>query len=342
MFRWILDDTRALIADLRAWGRHLSSRWHWFRLRSRRRMDAAAADYENVRRGADVRTRMCGSCRALIPVEARKCPECGAAPGRAPTRGTARILEHMMPSVVSISSIILTVNLAAYGLQLLVWQRLVEGGLPPSLRDPAWIITLHAMGANVPVLVEAGEWWRLITMMFLHGGLVHLLFNSWALLAVGPLVEEVYGSRKMLVLYVFGGLGGSLASYGWRMSSAVPAIGASGAIFALIGVAAVWGYRRGGTLGAGVRAQMMQWALYGLMMGFLFRADNAAHVGGFVTGALLAAVVPDGDSAHGTAGRLWEAVAWVCGVAIVGSFVMVSLRYASTIDRIVRVLTESM
>jgi rhomboid protease GluP len=126
------------------------------------------------------------------------------------------------------------------------------------------------------------------------------------------------------------------------MSSAVPAIGASGAIFALIGVAAVWGYRRGGTLGAGVRAQMMQWALYGLMMGFLFRADNAAHVGGLVTGALLAAVVPDGDSAHGTAGRLWEAVAWVCGVAIVGSFVMVSLRYASTIDRIVRVLTESM
>src|SRR5687768_13810036 len=100
MLRWIVDDTRALIADLRTWGRRISSRWQWFRLRSRQRLDTAAADLENVRRGAESRTRMCGACRALIPVSAGRCPECGEYPGRAPTRGVARLLEHMMPVAV--------------------------------------------------------------------------------------------------------------------------------------------------------------------------------------------------------------------------------------------------
>jgi rhomboid protease GluP len=336
MFRWILDDTRALIGDLRAWGRRLSSRWHWFRRRSRHRFDAAAADLENIRRGADVRTRMCSSCRALIPVQARQCPECGAVPGRAASRGVGRVLEHMMPSVVSISSIVLTLNLAAYGLQLLVWQRLAQGGLPAPVRSEAWGVTLWAMGANVPVMVSEGEWWRLLTMVFLHGGLLHLLMNSWALLAVGPLVEEMYGSRKLIVLYVLSGLGGSLLSYAGRMSSFGPGIGASGAIFGLIGVAAVWGYRRGGAVGAGIKAQMLQWAVYGLAMGVLFRFDNWAHAGGLITGALLAGVVPDGEPRPGAGARLWELAAWLCGVAIVGSFAMVSLRYTETVDLVVR------
>ncbi|MGH9868920.1 MAG: rhomboid family intramembrane serine protease [Candidatus Polarisedimenticolia bacterium] len=337
MFRWILDDTRALIADLKSAARRLSSRWHWFRQRSNRRLSDAAADFENIRRGAETRSRMCASCRALIPVEARRCPECGEIPGRAATRGVARMAENMMPSAVSVSSVVLGLNLAMYGVQLMVWSRLVEGGLPRAMGIDAWEVTMDAMGANVPVLVMAGQWWRLLSSVFLHGGMLHVGMNCWALLAVGPLIEEMYGARKMLVFWVLTGMGGSLASTLWRVGTAnqrddiLPGIGASGAIFGLIGVALVWGYRRGGALGAGVRAQMVQWAAYGLLMGFVFAFDNAAHVGGLVTGVLLASVVQDVEPRSPLAARAWEAAAWIGGLAIMGTFALVSLSYGETL-----------
>jgi rhomboid protease GluP len=141
----------------------------------------------------------------------------------------------------------------------------------------------------------------------------------------------MYGTRKMLFLYVLTGTGGALASALWRAGTWGPGVGASGALFGLIGVALVWGYRRGGALGAGVRAQMVQWAAYGLMMGFLFRFDNAAHAGGLVTGALLALIVPDGEPRSALAARAWEGAAWACGLAVVGTFALVSLRYEATL-----------
>jgi len=180
-------------------------------------------------------------------------------------------------------------------------------------------------------MVAAGEWWRLLSSVFLHGGLLHLGMNCWALLAVGPLVEEMYGARKALVMYVLTGVGGSMASCAWRAGTLGSGVGASGALFGMIGVALVWGYRRGGALGAGVRAQMAQWAMYGLIMGFLFRFDNAAHLGGFVTGAVLAAVIPEGEPRSPLAERGWEAAGWIAGLAIAASFALVSLRYDDTL-----------
>jgi membrane associated rhomboid family serine protease len=333
MFRWIIDDTRALVADIRALSRRLSTRWQWFRLRSRQRIDAAAADLENVRRTAEVRTRMCSACRALIPVEARVCPECGERPGRAVSRGMTRVVENMLPGFVSVSAVLLTLNIAGYALSLFVWSQL-QGELPSDARGSAWGITLISLGANVPALVLAGEVWRLLTPVFLHGGALHLLMNSWALLAVGPLVEELYGPRKFLFFYVVAGIGGSLGSLFWRMGERflIPGIGASGAIFGLIGVAAVWGWRRGGALGEGIKGQMVQWALYGLVMGFMFRADNAAHVGGLATGALLALLADDRQPRGAWGEAAWSAAAWLSALAVVGAFALVGLRYGPTVD----------
>src|SRR5262249_20692452 len=119
MFRWIFDDTRALMADLRSLGRRISTRWQWMRLRSRQRVDTAAAELENVRRSAGTRTRMCTACRALIPVDSRACPECGEIPGRRVSYGAGRVLENMMPGLVSVTSVILTLNILLYGLSML-------------------------------------------------------------------------------------------------------------------------------------------------------------------------------------------------------------------------------
>lgn len=336
MLRWIVEDTRALIADLRAFWRRLSTRWQWMRLRSRRRVDQAAAELENVRRSAGTRTRMCTSCRALIPFDARACPECGEAPGRPVTRGVSRVIENMLPGFVSVTSTILTLNVLLYGLTQVVSSQLAAGGLPPPLQGGAWEYALIVLGANSPQLTTHGEYWRLLSYVFLHGGILHLVMNSWALLTVGPMLEEIYGSSRYVLVYIVTGICGGLFSAVWRRDSWGPGIGASGAIFGLIGLAAVWGWRRGGSLGEGIRAQMVQWALYGLVMGYMFRFDNAAHLGGLLSGALMGMLLGDAQSARRSGDRLWELIAVGCMLLVVGSFVMVGLKYQETLQLIVR------
>ena len=333
MFRWIIDDTRALLRDVgRAFG-NLTRRWRWFRIHSRQKLDRTAADLDNVRRSAAATTRMCRSCRALIALDARVCPECGDVPGDRVSRGFTRVLENMVPGAMSVSAGLLTTTLIFYALSLLVWSRFQED-LPGGLRQGAWNVALWGLGANVPGLVFNGEIWRLLTSVFLHGGILHLLFNSWALLTVGPLMEEIYGPRRLLMMYVSTGVAASLVSDLWRAGGNPwsTGIGASGAICGLIGAAAAWGWRRGGSVGEGIKGQMVQWAIYVLVAGFLFRFDNAAHFGGLVSGGLLGLVLRDGQPRSAAARAAWEMISWLCALAVVASFVMVALHYERTIQ----------
>ncbi|HZI93225.1 MAG TPA: rhomboid family intramembrane serine protease [Patescibacteria group bacterium] len=335
MLRWIIDDTKALIADLQRLGRRLSTRWQWMRLKSLKRVDDAASVLDNARRSAGTRTRMCTGCRALIPSDARKCPECGEEPGRPVTHGVARVIENMMPGFVSATSIILTINLALYGLSNLVYTRLLNGGLPPGARDGAWGAALILLGANSPWFTIHGEYWRLVTYAFLHGGLLHILMNSWALLSVGPLIEDIYGASKFYLVYLLTGVGAGLASLLWHLGSGAFSVGASGSIFGLIGLAAVWGWRRGGSVGEGIRGQMVQWAVYGLAMGFLlpgFQIDNAAHLGGLITGALMGTLLTDSQSARRAGSGAWGVVAMLGVIITLGSFLLVALSYPSVLS----------
>jgi len=331
--RWIRDDTRALIADIRRLLGRLSTRWQWFRLRSRRRLDSTAADLENVRRSAESRTRMCRECRALIPISAKVCPECGERPGGAVARGVSRVVSNMMPGFASVSSVLLTANMILYVSSNLVWAQLSGGGLPPDVRASAWNVALLALGANNSYFLMDGEYWRLVTSVFLHGGLLHLLFNCYALMMLAPFIEHLYGPRRFAVLYLVSGVAGMIASAWWNFPVGV-GIGASGAIFGLIGVGVVWGWRRGDAAGQGIKGQLMQWALYGLVMGFMFRFDNAAHIGGLLAGAAMALVVSDSEPRSPAVSRLWEAAAWLAALAVVGSFALVALKYQSTLHEV--------
>ena len=328
MFRWILDDTRALIADLRALFRRLSTRLQWMRMTSKHRVDNAAAELENVRRSASTRTRMCTACRALIPINVRACPECGEVPGRRVSAGFSRVIDNMIPGAVSVTSVLLTLNMLFYALTLFIDQQLSSGGW----RGSSWNTALVALGANTPALALHGEPWRLATYIFLHGGLLHLLMNSWALLTVGPLVEELYGPSRYFLIYLATGVAGGLVSSLRNPGDWAPHIGASGAIFGLIGVAAVWGWRRGGSYGAGIRAQMVQWAIYGLAMGFLMPfIDNAAHIGGLLCGGLMGLLLGDAGTARGVPKRLWDITACACALGVAASFALVGMRYAEII-----------
>src|SRR5437764_14541997 len=127
--------------------------------------------------------------------------------------------------------------------------------------------------------MRAGQWWRLITAGFLHGGLIHILMNSWVLFDLGAQVEEAYETSRYITFYIFSTITGFYASYYW--SPGVPSIGASAGIFGLIGAMIALGFREKSAYGAELRSLYIRWAVYGLLLGDLsiMPVDNAAHIG---------------------------------------------------------------
>jgi len=132
-----------------------------------------------------------------------------------------------------------------------------------------------------------GEWWRLLTSTFVHFGLLHLALNMWALWGVGQLTEKLYGSAYFLVLYLFAGLAGSLASLYWHPE--VNSAGASGAIFGVLGGLFAFVLnpktRVPASIAATHRNSSLLFIFYNLVNGFAHAGiDNAAHIGGLVGG----------------------------------------------------------
>lgn len=132
-----------------------------------------------------------------------------------------------------------------------------------------------------------GEYYRLLTAIFLHGGIAHIGFNSYALYALGPEAERLFGTARFLTIYFLAGLAGSLASYRFNIS---PSLGASGAIFGLIGALGAFYYVQRRLLGEFSQAQLTNIggiAAINLLIGFTLPGiDNWGHLGGLVCGAV--------------------------------------------------------
>lgn len=147
-------------------------------------------------------------------------------------------------------------------------------------------------GANYRPAVLAGEYWRLVASMFLHGGIVHLIVNAWALYQLGALFEIWMGSSRLLLTYFLTGVAGSLASIMW---TAGPSVGASGAIFGLLGALIGFLLRHRERLNEWGKSLLMQfvgWAAVNVFLGFSVPGiDNAAHLGGCAAGFLLGLVL---------------------------------------------------
>jgi membrane associated rhomboid family serine protease len=149
------------------------------------------------------------------------------------------------------------------------------------------------LGTNLTPLTLDGQWWRLLTSMFLHFGLIHIAFNMLALYVNGTVAERIFGSLRYLVIYLLAGLCGSVASLLWH--SQVNSAGASGAIFGILGAMIAFYLRKeGGVPPSVLKAQLNSAALfvfYNLVLGASVHVDNAAHLGGlaggFVMGFLL-------------------------------------------------------
>ena len=200
---------------------------------------------------------------------------------------------HQRP--VRLVQSILVVNIALYLLMVLV----AGGSLVAQFLSLKDFGTLVAFGAKTNELLRQGDWFRLITPIFLHGGLLHLASNSWALWTVGPLVEKLYGPARFSLLYLCAGIGGVLGSFAGSGSRPpfIPSVGASGAIFGLFGALLVFGFKYRRELPShfqrSIRSGILPVIVLNLFLGFSIPfIDNAAHIGGLVTGALLAAIIP--------------------------------------------------
>jgi rhomboid protease GluP len=175
-------------------------------------------------------------------------------------------------------------------------------------------------GANFGPFTLSGQWWRLFTYMFLHGGLMHIAFNMWCLWDLGALCESLYGRWTYAAIYLITGVAAGLASVGWNPGTL--SVGASGAIFGLAGAliasfylgefsvprVAIQGTLRSLLFFVGFNV------LFGTMMSGI---DNAAHGGGLVSGLILGALIARVAPQEGNVGR--RAVVLIFMVLIVGS-----------------------
>lgn len=173
--------------------------------------------------------------------------------------------------------ILITKILIALCLVMFVAMYIIGNGSNDSL-------TLYLFGANFPEAVKAGEIYRLITCTFLHAGILHLLFNMYALFIIGNQLETYLGKFKFLIVYLISAISGSLMSCIFTESLSV---GASGAIFGLLGSLLYFGYHYRLYLGDVLKRQIIPLIAINLLFGFVLSGvDNAAHIGGLIGGYL--------------------------------------------------------
>jgi rhomboid protease GluP len=185
---------------------------------------------------------------------------------------------------VSVTAVLLGINLFLFVVMVLKGASVMQPNADHLLR---W-------GANFGPLTIGGQWWRLLTAMFVHIGIVHLALNMWALWNLGMLAEYLYGPKTFLALYLLSGLAASLVSL--AHNPLVPTAGASGAIFGVAGALIATLYLgKLPTPRSALRTTLISllvFAGYSLVYGFVKGGiDNGAHIGGLISGLLLGAVL---------------------------------------------------
>jgi rhomboid protease GluP len=269
---------------------------------------------------------MCPHCRAFITVKDRVCPYCNeaVAPRQVSRGDSSELVGGFIPHFRFNTTIILLLN---FGLYIATVIFSMQGGNQSAFMNLD-VPTLVRFGAKWNLGLAHGEWWRLVTAGFLHGGLFHILMNSWVLFDLGAQVEEAYGSSRMLVIYFMATVGGFCASAWW---SASVSVGASAGLFGLIGAMIALGMRHQNPMGDAIRGMYLRWAFYGIIFGMLpgFRTDNAAHLGGLAAGFAIAYVAGT-PSRQGMAENLWRAAGWFCILLTAVSFLKMYLWFAAS------------
>ena len=227
---------------------------------------------------AKINVIICPNCKKLISADEAECPYCGI---RSPGSRWKLIVGKVNSG--DILTHIIYANVIFYVLSIIIRPSEISLSASPfSFLSPS-SNSLLLLGATGTIPIDRFDrWWSLITAAYLHGSLLHILFNMMALRQVGALLVSEYGAGRMFVIYTLGSVAGYLLSY----IAGVPfTIGASGAVCALIGAGLYYGKSRGGIYGQRLFKDLYRWVIILAIFGFIVPGiNNWAHGGGVAAG----------------------------------------------------------
>lgn len=226
---------------------------------------------------------LCPNCRRLISKDDSVCPYCGL---KNPTSIWQRVIGSGLQDSDQFLRILVGVNIAMYVISLLFSARSTGFSPNPLTFLSPGSRSLLLLGASGYLPVDRlHRWWSLVSANYLHGSILHIFFNMFALWQLGPLVMNEYGNYRMFIIYTLSGVFGFFVSY---LAGIPLTIGASAAICGLIGAALYFGKSRGGIYGQTVYRQVGGWAIGIFLFGFMVPSiNNWAHGGGMLAGIAL-------------------------------------------------------
>jgi rhomboid protease GluP len=273
-----------------------------------------------------MRPRLCPACGTLIGASATKCYNCGANANFS-FAAASKSLGRWMPQTSPVTYAMLAICCVMYALSFIITLRFTgSAGSGGGLMGLGGISTQisERLGASLPWPYEISQPWRLVTAIFLHGGLLHIGFNMWVLMDIGPMVEEMYGSARYFFLFVATGAAGYLAS---SLSGHI-SVGASGSLLGLIGVLLAATTGRKNPAAQALRSALIRWLIYIAVLGLLMSGtDNAAHFGGLAAGYLLGRVMADRNPVDLSERQRANLLGWAAGIAVAVSFGFMVLNY---------------
>jgi len=272
------------------------------------------------------RPKICPACGALVGISATRCHECGTSLRFSLTALSKKLSRLFGEQETPVTSTLLVANFLMFGVS---WVLTMQAGEAGGLRT-LWGMSgasSYQLGASLPFLflLQEHQWWRLVTAMFLHGGLIHIGFNMMTLMQFGPALEELYGSARYLFLYVVTGALGFVASALMGHFS----IGASGALLGLIGAMLAVTSKRGGSFMRELRSRLITSVAILFMIGFWggLGIDNSAHIGGFAVGFVLGKIYEDRQPMNAAERKRAQLLGWFAGIVIIASFVLMILHF---------------
>ena len=228
---------------------------------------------------------LCPHCRRLISRDENVCPYCGARHPGSWWKGVS--FGSMLGNPEEFVRLIITVNIIMYVVSLLINPRHTGYNLNPfSFLSPSDKSLLLLGSTGLYPVLGLHRWWTVLSANYLHGSLLHILFNMLALRQLGPMAIREFGGWRMFNIYTLGGIIGFVVSVLARIPFT---IGASAAVCSLIGALLFFGKSRGGYYGNALYSQLGGWAISIFAFGFLVPGiNNWGHGGGMAAGALLA------------------------------------------------------
>lgn len=271
--------------------------------------------------GGEKRPQLCPACGALVGINATRCHQCGANL-RFGLAAWSKGLSEFFGGHAPVTSVLLIVNVIAFAAELMGTMHAGRlGGL--SILWGVDAETAYRLGSsNGYSILVLHQWYRLITAMFLHNGLIHIGFNMMVLLDIGPVVEELFGSARYLFIYIFTGVIGFAMSMFFH-----PALGASGALMGLIGVLIAVTTKRSSMEARALRSRLISWAVSVFLIGYFIHADNVAHFGGLASGFILGKIMTDRQPMNSGERNRAYLLGWLAGAVTVASFVFMLVHY---------------